>query len=607
MSAFQAAQLRKVSQTIFTSSVGTLQAPVSGATVQVYRAGMFVRATNSLAGGATGVLKVAEPGQVEVGDVLQIGTSSSPTATVNSISQNGFDWEVNVTIAGGTWNPAVGAWIVNTSRRPTLYANRGGTTSSNGVCTLSGSTCTTTSNGLAEFYVEPAAVDLIVSGGTPSIAAHIIRDADSGHGPDYFNLRTDFGGKLKLAVAALKTNGWLNQRGAEVFIPPGTYVYDTPDFPVTIDTRITLRGAGPRSALLVVNNVAAYADEDFIRIEKEDVHLSDFAIAYAGSSSVAGDGHAIKIGRSDLVGTGYVSIKNLDIDGSPNSAIYIGGDYIYADTFGSLDVLEISRCRIGGTRSGADIEMLDRSTLITIEDTSMGELFSGPRATGTYGVLIQAVANLRIINSQILPSDLNTECIKTTGAGFGSGPKIYSAHVHIEGCDFEFNVDPTTETTPLVSLLGLTSCTVKNCLFYEFGSGLLLDGTYGANIEGNIFKRMGGSGYQIKIEDTVHTRLENNVFEKLDTAPDNGARLPATITRAGTNNGLRINGSAAYYADDTARDAVSYSSGVDVAGAIREKGNIVWVDSPTSPTSKLQVWNGSGWEGIGEEDGSKID
>jgi hypothetical protein len=138
---------------------------------------------------------------------------------------------------------------------------------------------------------------------------------------------------------------------------------------------------------------------------------------------------------------------------------------------------------------------------------------------------------------------------------------------------------------------------------------VLLEDTFGAVVDNCVFKALGSSGYHIKLDGTFHTSLRDNIYEFEDAAPDDGKRDEVTVTLAGANPGWSRMGVGAWqpptFADDNERDTAP-AAGRDDARASTAAGGIIYVTSPTTPSSKLQIRVGAAWIGIGEQDGTPI-
>jgi len=193
----------------------TRQIPAASAIARVYKQGATANGSGSIAATASGDITVRHGGRIAVGDTVCVGTATSVTASVNTVTET----TINVTAGGSTFAWADKDRIVTLSARPSTYVE-----STGNVSTASSSEATADSIGHAFFYAEEEAVDVLYSTDA-FVTITALYDQDGVGGNVY--LSNEFNGasavgflfKLKqaLSTSGAKILQILNSSGSELF------------------------------------------------------------------------------------------------------------------------------------------------------------------------------------------------------------------------------------------------------------------------------------------------------------------------------------------------------------------------------------------------------
>jgi hypothetical protein len=209
-------RLRRIDITALVDKSGSdnSQVPSAGATLAFYRQGATVSAAGPITVATNTVVGVYNSGRLAVGDTVQKGTSGANTATVTEITS---PTSVKLTITP-THSLSLSQYdrLVVTNSRPTIYRESSGVAAA-----ASSPNPVTGADGSGDFFSTEPYVDLIVSGGTPSITATPRYDVAAGYlEPRPWVSVLDYGGHteaaLRAAIAALPSGGGV------VYIPAGT-------------------------------------------------------------------------------------------------------------------------------------------------------------------------------------------------------------------------------------------------------------------------------------------------------------------------------------------------------------------------------------------------
>lgn len=572
----------------------------AGFSGDLYLAGTTVRSSTGSPIASTGTIRVSDIGLIEIGDVLVKNTGTTPTATVTDIrivaAGSKFTYEIDVSVSG-SFSFASGDRLVNTSRRPTAYSDSGDDIS------LGSSTVTAGSDGILRFYTKAKRVDVKVSGGSPAVTTSIVPDVETGETGVTVNI-LDYGGSIKDAVAALRD--MTEARGGIVYCPAGQYIYEAADLEITIDFPVIVRGDGFNATTFYVNTTAGNKEIDFFRLENNYAAIEDLTLKGTGDGGGGGPGAGRGIVISDSGGPtrGFGAVRRCQIYGFASYGIDIGG---VSSGQGPFDIARIEHCEIAGSQSGAQLRVGLASTMILVENCRLKAISpSGPESpTGVVCVELDSGANVHLLNCDASPIDHSTNIVATVfSSGSYTNPKDGPAHVVIENCDFEHGSAPGSETVPAIYVQGASRVEVRNTIVYQMGSGVHFEDCFAPVTDGVILKALGGSGYHIKITDTINFQDRNSVYEEEDAAPDNGKRRRPTITTAGNNPGWHILGvTLPRYASDSERDTAP-GAGADDKRAAVLTGAAIFVDSPGTPASKVQVYDGSAWVGMAKWTGA---
>lgn len=600
-STFQSPWLNRVEYTFTVNKSGSdaAQVPTSGARVQVHLAGTTTRsATGSpISSGSSGDIEVSHPGLLKVGDVLKNGTAASPTATVNSITIDAnLRWKINVTAAGGSFAWAIGDRLVNTSRRPTLYKDIGRR--------LAWGTnyVDTDADGRIYFYTDSTLVDLLTDSGTgtPAVTAKVVEDVRGGDAGIVLNIR-DFGDSIKNALAFGET---MPSGGAlSIYVPAGVYTYDAADMSIIVSRNCRIFGDGPGCSIIQIEATAGNNNLDLLWLRAPFCVVEGLDLKGRG---VSGTGRGIVAGKITSDTISHIVIRNCRIFDWSSQCVFFGQVPAVMDP---VDIITIEDCEIGGAQAGAQLFIGGASTMVDIRDSRIDRSGNVNSPSGVYGIHLENCANVQIVNCDGSPSSLTTYYLYAQPTNAFAEPQDGGSNLTIMNCDFESQSGaPTTETTPLVYIHGWNNPLVLNSFFYLFGSGIHFEDCYCPKTINCGFKDLGGSGFTVKITDCINYCDLGSSYELADGETSDGRRQPIVLTTAGTNpgqsmlsNGLMV----PRYASDSERDTAP-ATGIDDKRARTVAGTVIWVDSPTSPTSKLQVYNGTVWKGIGDQAGAAI-
>ena len=601
----QSGRRRAVQYVVLVNKSGSDAAKVAGvgATVEVYLQGATVRsATGSpIANGGSGTIPISSPGMIEVGDSLQNGTSATPSVTVTAVNRVVVGSKLTFTLSvnsdsNGAFAFASDDRLVNKSRRPTLYKDPGDDIS------YGGSSCISDANGMVRFYCKARSVDLITSGGTPSAPATMVRDVPADDTGLIVNVQ-DYGGSIKAAVDALRHLS--AGTGGEVYIPAGLYILDTADLPISLDFPCVVRGAGKNATQIYVEATAGNEDLDVFRIEESYCGIEGLTIKGRATS---GTGRGIVIADQGGSTKEFCFVRNVQVLDMSSYAIDIGA---VSGGMGAFDLVEVSHSEFAGSETNAQARTGLANTMVTFSncrfkaDSPTGQV----SPTGVECVHIDSGANVLFQNCDGRPPDLSTNAVTTNySSGAYSNPKDGAANVVIDCCDWEYSAAPTTETVPLIYLQGVSCAIVRDTILYQFGSGVHFEDCYAPRIQGCVLKALGGSGYHVKFTDCFYPQEVGNVYEYVDAAPHLGKRVAPTISTGGANPGLSSYSAGLripVYATDTERDTAP-GAGTDDKRASAVAGTMIYVVTPTSPTSHLQIYHGGAWVGIGNQAGGAI-
>lgn len=585
----------KIEYAVFVNRSVTDNAKVAciGVSADAYLQGATARtATGSPIGsGSSGTIEIGGPGSFEVGDVVQVNTTASPTGTITAIDRDAnLQWKLTVTASGGSLTWAAGDRIVNTSRRPTLYKDFGLTMS------YGSSATTSDSDGMVRCYTTAAAVDLVLAktaGGTPSMSPTVVPDIDARDRSAVVNVR-DFGGSLKAAVAYARN--LIGYEGTTIYWPAGYYIYGASDLEITIDFACRIVGDGMWSTIMHVEGASGNQNKDFLTVDTDLFSLSDVSLF---GYDTTGTGRCIVLGNN-LATRGRMKITRCQIQDWPSYGIDIGGPGD-PNTVG-IDYALVEDCDIRGSNTNANLFIGLACTMCAVVDSVV------TARTSPAGVLcfdIHSCANVLLINCSGAPSSLNDYAIRATYPGGVSIPSDAGTNLVIKGGDFEGYPAPTTETTPIIYIEGFTAPRVEDTLLFQHGSGIELKKTYGAKLTNLTLKGLGASGFEIKMTDTFHTSIDNCMYELNDPGPDLGARRLPVVTLSGANPGFTYLGGGIgipQFYDDAQRDNAP-SAGNDDKRARAAAGSMIFVLNPTTPASKLQIHDGSAWVGIPKSTG----
>lgn len=571
----------------------------SGATVAAYRQGATVRTATTVTNGSTTAIPIYDPGDIRVGDTLQVNSTATPSVTVTAIAIDAaLDWTVTVhNTSGSSFVTALYDRLVNASRRPTLYRE------SQGASSLGGSSTTTDSNGAAKFYTPSPLLDLVISGS--GVITQVLIDQASGASPLQRINVLDFAGSLVEALKYVNAEGRTTET-YEIYVPPGLYIFDGADLPIVLDKRVNIIGAGAEQSILIVNPTAGNEDKHLFHITSGvPITIQGFGIQHCGASLGAGDGASI------MVSSPYrVTLRDLDIQNSPSYGIGIG--YLTGiATQGDFTVID--SCRLRSSYSNSLIAIGQSSTFVEIRNS---RILGDTCAAGVYAISIQNSANIWIFHCDGSPSDTSTPFLKTIkSTGSGGTPEDFPCNLTIEDCDWEHSAASGTlgaGAVPMLWIEGVSNPVVRDTLIFQADSGIYFKGCSNPIAQSVVFKDMGsdhsGAGYDIKFEDCVHPGYIGVTHEKADGATNRGRRERPVIVEAGYTAGLYRVGSGLQvprFATDAERDTAP-SATTDDKRPLLTNGTLIWVDSPTSPTSKLQVYNGSAWKGVGDQAGAAI-
>ena len=192
-------KLRKVFRTCTTAASGTdtrLIPLVSSANAaKLYKQGAVVAANATVTGSGT-VVTVRDIGRIVSGDTVQVGTSSTNTATVSAItSRTSF----TLTSTGSSFGITTGQRLVVTSNRPTVYTESSGAVSGS-------ANLTSDANGGVECYTAEPIVDILYSVDGGSTISSAEYDVEAGYTSKVIDIR-DYGGDLQIAHDALPAEG----------------------------------------------------------------------------------------------------------------------------------------------------------------------------------------------------------------------------------------------------------------------------------------------------------------------------------------------------------------------------------------------------------------
>lgn len=591
-SAVQANRSTKVEYTVLVDRSGTDTSKVAcvGATVNAYLQGGTARsATGSgIAAAGSGTIQMSHFGSIEVGDVLQNGTASGVTGTVTAIARSsGFAWDVTVTAAGGTLNWAANDRFVNRSRRPTLYKDNGHQIS------WGGSSVTTDSNGRALFYAPAYAVDLIVSGGTPAVVTAVVQDVGATDTGTEINVK-DFGGSI--ADALTYAHSFPSFVGPLVIkVPAGAYTYATADLNIAVNIGCRIVGEG--SGVTYIQLESGNDNNDLFVVTAANVGIEGMTLYGTGASGT---------GRCIYAGSGggnlqFFYARDLVIHNWSNAGIELG---VSASSTG-VDLVRIEQCRIDDSQSGACIIVNSGCTMVTVESSRVG---SDTMPTGVYAFLIHPAANMRILNVDGNPADTSTYYLYGLPNNSFAHPDDGGTNLTIDGCDFEWTGAPGAATTPLIYVKGWSGVRITDTILYQMGSGIHLEQCYAPVVSNVVLKALGGSGYEIKFTDCYYPVEDHCIYEAIDGSATYGARRAVAVTLAGVYPGFSRYGgglTVPTFLNDAERDTAA-AAGADSKVAITTAGTLIYVVTPTAPTSHLQIRHGGAWVGVGSQAGAAI-
>ncbi len=223
-------QLGRFSKTFSSPQTGL---PRSGADVTIYREGATASGTQVLNIGSE-TLTVRHRGKIENGDVVFIGTATGTTYSVSNVTDTTMDLAV-----AGAVTVNNGDRVIPSNNLIDLFGDdQGGATTANPT--------PTSVNGLAEAYLESAAIDYIVAGG--GAAATLFQGNVSGSEhlgqvryADQFADGGSTTGGIQEAIDDLPSAGGVVQLSANT-----TYTISTA---IDLEQGIWLRGGGPSTVI----------------------------------------------------------------------------------------------------------------------------------------------------------------------------------------------------------------------------------------------------------------------------------------------------------------------------------------------------------------------
>ena len=531
-STIQSGRRRKVELTVLVDKSGSDASQVVsvGATANVYLAGATVRSATGSPAVSTGqVIPISSPGMIEVGDVLQNGTASSPTFTVTAISRaqsgNKNVWSLTGT-ASASFAFAADDRLINTSRRPTIYKDPGDDIS------WGGSSTTSTAAGMVRFYTKARAVDVIVSGGTPSVTATVVRDVEASDTGAVLNVQ-DYGGSIKEALqaaAAMQPSA----NPPSIYVPAGAYIYDAADMDIDLDFPVRVYGDGPLSSRIFIEATAGNENLILFNVMSDFVTIEGLGL-YGNSTS--GTGEAIRLGDG-VSAIGYCVLRNLFVVDWSSYALNIG---LVSGSVEWGDLILIENCLFGGSETNAQVRIGNATTVTKF----VGCRFrpggsSNTSGAGVVGVKVYNTANVIFDTCDGIPATDGTILIDAIMDTPATGDQDGGEHLVISNCDFEGGgAYGGSANTPLVRIDGWSTVVIRDTLFYQFGSGVLLDTCRDARIENCSFKDISANAgaYKIKLTDCKNTLLISNHEETVDGSPNYGLRSNCSWEESGTTAG----------------------------------------------------------------------
>lgn len=594
-----ATRLRKIHVQAFTDKSGSdiAQVVVSAPTIKFYKHGAVVSGTYSV-NGPNITVGVRDAGRLQVGDTLEawrfsastgVWTKQSGDCTVDTVTSR-----TSLILDKGavTTSLVAGDRLLPTTNRPTIYAESTGTTA-----IASSPSPVAGTNGLVEAYSTEAMVDVIATGGTPTIADTFIPDVLAGYDEarPYVDVR-DYGNDLVAATAALPAVGGV------IHIPANTTVTLSAEYDCGTKA-VWLMGDGAAAGSKIQANTA---DPNFHLMDLSvGIKITDLEIDMR--ATVFDNYDAIRISGGPVNG---LDVQNIQMYGVyihhvPRTALRLTNVYdsrfekvlvtnAYGDAFliqkatGSTDPVDAA---LGGLENNNNLTFIDcraancyrRAMVITYSyrTTLIGniwEAIGGASAhggdDGTWGTAsndgLCYFANCVDLNLIACKSEAsNTHPNRATQFWYFescAGGTVNGCVIEIVGGDADPQLAP-----------------VRLMLFQSCGDML---------VAGN--RCIGGTTNGI-VNASDSPRM---VFMQPNygTATDRmGQSAPTSIVIGGLGVGIPR------FTNDTARDHAVTGA---LVGTVAR--TLIWVDTATSPTSKFQIWNGTAWIGVGEQDGTPI-
>lgn len=581
-------KLRQVHIAVFKDRSGTDDSKValvsSASAAKVYKQGAYVAASaGPIAAGPGGtVVTVRDAGRLSVGDTVQKGMVSTATATVLAINSR---TSITLASAVGSLSLVSGDRLVDTSNRPTLYDE------STGAHSTGSSNVATDTNGIVVFYATEGIVDILFSTDGGSTISGAKYDVEAGYvmPKPWLDVR-DFASLLEAYNAAPST-------GAIIHIPAGT----TCEISAAMDVSkpVIFQGDGAVAGSIIRTSVAdpnhhmfnvttgaqfrgleidmraTVADSyDAIRVHGHGVNNIDVANfqmydVYIHHTPRNGlriteiiDSHFEKVLLSHCYGDAYM------IQQSSGGSDPVNGGYTVTNNTNLVFI----DCRAADCfKRGIYVDGMYRPVFIGCTFEALGEAASLGGAGGTTGTgATDGLCYFKNVSSGTW--------IGCHSEGFWTyGTRAYQAW-YFESCAG-----------------GIVHANAVECISGDFGTVQL------APFRGMLFQTCGDMHVA---GNRVLGFTQNSIVVASDSPrmivqqPNYGTSTDRVLISAPTATligglGLKL----PVFADNTARDNAT-------TGAYVATGTIIFVDSPSSPASQLQIYDGSAWVGIAKWTGA---
>ena len=560
-----AKRLRKIAVTATKAYDAELRQIPCAATCKVYKQGATVTTGTSISSGASGTIVVRDTGRVQVGDVLRVNTTASPTLTVTALPSS---VGITGTAAGGTFTVVTDDRLVVTSDQPATYRESTGISATASANQFS---CSATT-GYGYCYVREHAVDIEFSG--TGITTRMLLDEETGETRPIV-YASDFD-TIQEAIDSLPVYG------GTVVLPEGTTDITT-YAPITVTDKVGVRLVGIGYLGLMESGAGG---------------------PYSTAGTVLSCTDANK-NILELDNASYFEIENMVLKGAGSAGTQIGLKAYWSST--NTVVPSIMARRLHVMNCGSHGTSINNYYLSTWDNCH----FTGCKGSG-----------FTTTDTSLGHPHFNFfNCWFNGNVLYG----LEAYHLNVGsfiGCSFQINEGAAQTYLEDCSYLSFMACQWEEI---DTGSGNL--GLLGWRLSGCewhnckfINSSYAATANKAAILHQSHHCVFDDIFmDKLNTTggsdglgihlvdgcykisigqiqTPNGGIDPIVGTEASDFTEVYVTVTQ-QYANDTARDAVVAPA--NLYPCYKIKGALIYVLTPTSPaTAKLQYWDGSAWKGI---------